>query len=106
MTPGDRYDRLVEQVADTGRIWLLEDEAGLVGSEDDEGRRYLAVWPDEAPAAACAVGAWKGARPVSMDVHPALETIAARDGMLAAYPTPDDEGVLVAAAELQRRLVD
>jgi hypothetical protein len=41
-----------------------------------------------------------------MDVRAILPAIVERDGMLAAHPTPEDEGFPVAAAELQRRLVD
>ena len=105
MTPEERYDHVVE-VAATGRIWLLEDEAGLVGSVDGEGQRYLAIWPDLESAEACAVGPWKEARPTSMDARAALPAIVEREGMLAVHPTPDDEGFLVAAADFARRLVD
>jgi Protein of unknown function (DUF2750) len=106
VTPEERYDHLVEQVSATGRIWLLEDEAGLVGSVDEEGQRYLAIWPDLESAHACAIGPWKEARPTSMDVRAALPAIVEREGMLAAHPTREDEGFLVSAADLELRLVD
>jgi hypothetical protein len=103
---GERYEELVEQVAATGRIWLLEDEAGLVGSVDEEGQQYLAIWPDLESAEACAVGPWKEASPTPMDVRAALPAIVERQGLLAAHPTPEDEGFLVAAADFELRLVD
>ena len=104
MTPEERYEALVLQVAATGRIWLLEDEAGLVGSVDEDGRRYLAVWPDTEAALASAVGPWKRAQPVSMSASAALDAVVERDGMLAAHPTPEDEGLLVAARDLAERV--
>ena len=106
MTPEERYDELVRQVAETGRIWLLEDEAGLVGSVGEDGRRYLAVWPDADAAEACAIGPWKGAQPVAMNAAAALHAIGEREGMLAVHPTREDEGFPVEAGELSDRLVD
>lgn len=104
MTPEERYAELVRRAGETGRVWLLEDEAGLVGSVDDEGRRYLAIWPDQESATACAVGPWKRARPTSMDVRAILPAIVERDGKLAAHPTPEDEGLPVAATDFEERL--
>ena len=104
MTPEERYEALVEQVAATGLIWLLEDDAGLVGAVDEEGGRYLAVWPDHEAAAASAAGPWKRARPVSMPAAPALDAAVERDGMVAVHPTADDEGLLVSARDLAERL--
>ncbi|MEX0674297.1 MAG: DUF2750 domain-containing protein [Gaiellaceae bacterium] len=99
MTPGERYDYLVRHVAETGRIWLLEDDAGLVGQADDEGRRYLAVWPDSASAEACAVDEWADAKANAMElnawIEEALPAIAETGGMLSAFPTPDHQGFIV-----------
>lgn len=118
MTPGERYDYLVRRVAEMRQIWLLEDDAGLVGQADDEGRRYLAVWPDARSAQACAVDEWAGAQPSAMDVQAwiaeALPAIAEKDGMISAFPTPEHQGFIVPALgmkedleeELARRLVD
>ena len=60
---------------------------------------------DAEAAAACAVGPWKAAQPVSMDAAAALDAIAERDGMVVVHPTREDEGFAVAAAELLTRLV-
>ena len=118
MTPGERYDELVRRVAETRRIWLLEDDAGLVGSADDDGRRYLAVWPDAASAEACALDEWAGAQPSAMEIRgwldEALPAIAEKGGMIAAFPTPEHQGFVVPPLgmkedleeELERRLVD
>jgi len=108
--PGERYNHLVHRVAETRQIWLLEDDAGLVGSADDEGRRYLAVWPDGGSAEACAVDEWAGAKPSAMDlggwIEEALPAIAERDGMIAAHPTPDHQGFIVPPLGMKEDLED
>ena len=110
MTPGERYDYLVCHVAETGRIWLLEDEAGLVGQADDEGRRYLAVWPDSASAEACAVEEWVGATPSAMEltawIEGALPAIAEKGGMLSAFPTLEHQGFIVPPLGMKEDLED
>ena len=99
LPPGERYNHLVKRVADWQWIWLLEDDAGLVGQADDEGRRYLAVWPHARYAEACAVDEWAGAKPSAMEIHAwvdeALPSIAERGGMLSAFPTPQHQGFIV-----------
>jgi len=101
----DRAVHLVQLVADWEEAWgLLDDQGWVVAKETDA----FPFWPHSDLARACARGNWEGAEPAAIsldellaDLLPLLE----EDGLRAAlFPTPDDPGVLLDAAELRRRL--
>ena len=78
---------------------MLEDDAGLAGSADDGGRRYLPVWPHARYAETAATGEWAGTKPGAVEIHEwvdeMLPGIAEKDGMIAAFPTEGDQGYIV-----------
>jgi Protein of unknown function (DUF2750) len=96
---GQRYDHLVKRVADWQWIWLLDRDAGPVHLEDDEGTGYVAIWPHSRYAEASANHDWPDARPRAIEIHEWagewLPQLAADGLMLAAFPTPADQGYIV-----------
>jgi hypothetical protein len=99
LPPGERYNHLVKRVADWQWIWVLEDDSGLAGSADEQGRRYLPTWPHARYAEAAAIDEWAGTRPNAVEIHEWVENVlpgvAEKEGMIAAFPTPGDQGFIV-----------
>ena len=75
---------------------------------DEEGTRYVSLWPHARYAEACAVDEWNGASPTAVEVHELVENDLPKmdvDGvMLAVFPTPDDAGFIIPPAELREAL--
>jgi len=92
-------------VADWEEAWGLEDAAGWVVARDSDA---LPLWPHAAFAEACARGAWQGALPAALslgDLEQDLLAVLEEDGLrVAVFPTPDDPGILLAAADFRERL--
>jgi hypothetical protein len=65
---GERYNHFVKRVAGSEWVWALADGDGLVAKADDEGCKYLAVWPHPRYAEACATDEWSGTQPTAIEV--------------------------------------
>lgn len=103
----ERLTYFTEQAKQHGQIWTLSNEEGFVMVETDDGDCVM-VWPDEEFAAQWAVEDWDDceASVVTLDVFlqqwlPSLE----KDNIsIAVFPNIEDEGALLAAAQLRDRL--
>ena len=95
----------MQLAADWEEAWGLKDEQGGVVAKATEA---LPLWPHPELARACARGNWEGAEPAALSVDDLLDDLLPlleEDGLRAAlFPTPDDPGLLLDAAELRRRL--
>jgi hypothetical protein len=103
--PGfDRYTHFVAQVADWGEVWSLRTASGWLLVGTPEGGECVPVWPHRPYAEACARGEWEGAEPASIPLDRWLAAWLpgmVRDGRFAAvFPTPNGQGVVVAAGKL------
>lgn len=101
----DRAVHLVQLTADWEEAWGLQDDQGWVVAKETDA---LPLWPHPDLARDCARGNWEGAEPAAIpldDVLAELLPLLEEDGLRTAlFPTPDDPGVLLDAAELRRRL--
>ncbi len=101
----DRALQLVQLVADWEEAWALQDDQGWVVARATDA---FPLWPHPELARACARGNWEGAEPAALSLDELLDDLLPlleEDGLRAAlFPTPDDPGLLLDAAELRRRL--
>ena len=98
--PGEeRYAYLVKRVADWELVWSLADDDDWALAADGEGHELVPVWPHERFATGCATGNWAGYRPRSIEVSDWLHLWLpglTRDGrLIAAFPTPGGQGVVI-----------
>ena len=104
----ERYQYLIKRIADAERVWSLRNSSGWVLAADDAGNVLVPIWPHEAFAARCATSQWSDCVPQPIDLGewrdrwlPGIE----RDGRtIAAFPTPDAQGVAVEPARLRQDL--
>ena len=98
--PGEeRYGYLLRWVADWELVWSLAEDDGWALAGDNEGHELVPVWPHERFATVCATGNWADQRPRSIEVSDWLGLWLpglAREGkLIAAFPTPGSQGVVV-----------
>lgn len=103
-----RYSYFVRKVADTERIWGLE-QSGWATAEDDTAALLIPFWPEEAFARASATGAWTGYTAREIGLEEFLDkwlTGMHRDGIkVAVFPNAVDRGVVVDAEALRSALM-
>ncbi|MFY9821478.1 MAG: DUF2750 domain-containing protein [Thermoanaerobaculia bacterium] len=101
----DRAVQLIQLVADWEEAWGLMDDRGWVVAKETDA---FPLWPHPDLARACARNNWEDAEPAAIPLDELLEDLLPllqEDGLRTAlFPTPDDPGILLAAAELGRRL--
>jgi len=101
----DRAIHLVQLVADWDEAWGLQDDQGWVVAKETDA---FPLWPHPNLARACARNNWEGAEPAAIFLDELLDELLPlleEDGLhTALFPTPDDPGVLLDAAELRRKL--
>lgn len=104
----ERYSYLVQLLVDAEEAWGLRDDEGWVVGSDPERGDVLPLWPHSAFAEACARGPWADARPAEIPLDDLLEELLPlleEDRItVAAFPTPDGDGHLIAPQELGRDL--
>lgn len=105
LSAADRAVHLVQLIADWEEAWgLLDDEGWVVAKETDA----FPLWPHPDLARDCARNNWEGAEPAAISLDDLIEELLPlleEDGLRTAlFPTPDDPGVLLTAAELRQRL--
>lgn len=107
-----RFDYFIEQVADTGDIWILvndQDQFLKIYSEEDE-FEYLPVWPHTALAVEYARTSEQALKPKSLTLAqffsrwvPGLTT----DGLeIGVFPTKDKIVWIMSPTELKADLQD
>ncbi|MDH2431902.1 DUF2750 domain-containing protein [Pokkaliibacter sp. MBI-7] len=108
MKADQRYQHLIDKVADFGEVWSLYSEDGWVVlmTEDDES--CLPIWPHPDYASAWATGDWADCQPKAIELDewmtrwiPGMK----EDGtLLAVFPGDDEDGVVVTPEELAASL--
>jgi hypothetical protein len=100
----ERYGHFVAQVADWKQVWSLRTASGWVLVGDADGTECVPVWPHSRYARAFAEGPWEGAEPAAISVEVWVERWTkgiTRDGRLVAvFPTPGNQGIVVSAERL------
>lgn len=103
-----RYLYFVRKVADTERVWGLE-QSGWATAEDATATLLIPFWPEEAFASAAATGAWTGYTASEVALEDFLDkwlTGMHRDGVkVAVFPNSVDRGVVVDAEVLRSALL-
>jgi len=101
----DRAVQLVQLAIDWEELWGLADDHGWVVAKATDA---LPLWPHPELARACAHGPWEGAEPAAIPLDELLEDLLPQlesEKLGAAlFPVAHDPGLLLAAAELRRRL--
>ncbi|MGE0880467.1 MAG: DUF2750 domain-containing protein [Acidimicrobiia bacterium] len=106
MQADKRFEHFVTAVAKSEQAWgLYEDNEGwaLAGTDDSEAPVFP-LWPTRRDAIACAADEWQGFEACAVgfealldELLPQLET----DGIaVSIFPTPDGQGVVMAADAL------
>jgi hypothetical protein len=106
-TPEQRLKYLVKEVIQQQQIWILTDQDGCVmlNTEDED---CAPVWPSQEFAQAWATGEWADCEPKAID----LKTWHSRwthgleddDVSIAAFPSEEQEGLVISAQELDFEL--
>ena len=106
LSPKERYSYFVQLLVDEEEAWGLRNDEGWVLGSDPERGDILPLWPHSAFAEACAQGTWDDARPAEIPLDDLLEELLPlleEDRiMVAVFPTPDGDSVLIAPEELGR----
>ena len=108
MPPRERYGLFLQLIVDWEEAWGLHSPEGWVLSSGEDGRDVLPLWPHPGFAEACAHGTWEGTHPEPIPLEELLDDllpILEEDGIrVAAFPSPQGEGVLLPPGELRRDL--
>ena len=108
-TAEKQYHYFVGHCVDRGEVWgLLEGESDWAAVEDDEGNRFLAVWPHPRYAEACLHRDWSASEPVPIEVHEFVDEVIPRlitdemCGRLPAARSPSSPGPASSAPQRSR----
>ena len=78
---GEHYSHFIKTVSASQQVYALQSSQGYATSraneyEDEEGEslELICFWSDKALAAACAVNAWKGYKPVAIPLAEFMES--------------------------------
>jgi hypothetical protein len=100
-----RYAHFVKQVADWQQVWGLRASDGWVSVSDESGIPMFPVWPHPHYAQLAAIDGWENAAPASIEVHEWVQTwlpgLTVDGSMIAVFPTPQLNGVVVAPEMLK-----
>ena len=105
----ERYQHFVKKVTQWGEIWSLADADGWVSLRADD-EECFPVWPHPEYAAAWATGDWAGCKPKAIGLEVWLERwikgLESDGSMVAVFPNEDEEGIVVAPAEIGESLLE
>jgi hypothetical protein len=92
----ERYEYLLQRVAEGKRLWSLGDGEGFALLRDEAGIEHLPVWPEEVFAAVCAPDGFP-LKPQPIELLAWVEhwvpDLLGGERRVAAFPTPDGAGV-------------
>jgi hypothetical protein len=108
-TAEKQYHYFVGHCVDRGEVWgLLEGESDWAAVEDDEGNRFLAVWPHPRYAEACRHRDWSAGEPAPIEVHAFVDEVIPRliaeEMDVAVFPLPDRRHLPVPPRQLRNDL--
>jgi hypothetical protein len=99
----ERYERLLEAIAEHGQLFALTMGQGYLMLADAEGRECLAVWPHPDFAQEFQTAEWAGASPRAIPAEAWLERwlpgLAADKTDIAVFPLPGKAYATIAAAD-------
>lgn len=103
-----RYNYLLNQVKETGELWILADDVGAVMFNSDDQEDCIAVWSEEALPKLWCTEDWEHCNPLSIskekwlqDWLPGLEQDKVA---ILVMPDTDDEGIVIEPWEMAERL--
>ena len=98
MSGRDRFGYFVRKVSDFREIWGLFDNGWAMG-EDDEGRKAVLFWPEEAFAEKSAVGKYENHKPRKIELDYFVEKwipgLTKDNYQIAVFPTTGGKAVFV-----------
>jgi hypothetical protein len=108
-TAEKQYHYFIGHCADREEVWgLVKGGSDWATVEDDEGRRFLAVWPHPRYAEACRNGDWSASEPAPIEVHAFVDQMIPRliadEVGVAVFPLPDRRHVPVPPRQLRSDL--
>jgi hypothetical protein len=109
MSPDERFAYFVGKIADSDEVWGLHKD-GWALAADNAGREMMPFWPEQEFAELSARDKWSGyaGRSISLGdfVNKWLPGLT-RDGRLVAvFPTPSDNAVMVEPRLLQESIAE
>jgi hypothetical protein len=108
MSAPDRYSVFVRRVADWQEVWSLPSSNGWRLMADENGTEIVPVWPHKQFAAACAnTSLEEVAAAINLDdwLEKWLPGIMNDGRLVAVFPVPTGEGVVVTADRLRADLL-
>jgi hypothetical protein len=108
LEPTKRYQHFLSRVSDWGWVWVLRDGKELARATDEQGRKYVPVWPHERYAEAERIGDWERYVTGDVEVHEfvdgALPELEAAGVHVAVFPVVDNGAWTVTADDLRADL--
>ena len=107
LSPEKRLNYLLKEINKNQQVWILTDEHGsvMLNTEDED---CIPVWPSADFALNWATGEWSHcqASPIQLDVWLERWTngLLEDEVMIAAFPNPEEEGVLLFPDEFEFEL--
>lgn len=107
LSPEKRLNYLLKEVNKKAEIWILTDEHGSVMLNTDD-EDCIPVWPGDEYAREWATGEWSNCEPkcIPLDVwfEKWTQGLLSDDVMVAAFPNPEEEGLLLFPDEFEYEL--
>ncbi len=104
----ERYGYLIRKVADAEEIWMLKDVDGFCTLGDDGTQPIIPVFPEAEFSQLLLIDDWANCEAVSLDADDFLDLLDSleEDGILiAGFPTPEFNTVVVSAADMKEHLL-
>lgn len=103
----ERLQYFLSQILATKQVWTLENEEGFVMVATDDADCIM-VWPDAEFAGQWAVEEWGDCEPVAISLDEFsmtwLPSLIADEIDVAVFPNIEDEGTMLKAKELAKKL--
>lgn len=103
-----RYNFLIQTVAKTKTIWLLQERDGMFAMmEDANAQEYIPVWPEKEYARLSAVDDWSDYQPEAMDLfefNSWMKELAEDTVKIAAFPNGSGSIIPLDALVIKKHL--
>lgn len=110
LSGAERYEHLVNKVADWEELWSVGDKDGWALCADDDGKELVPIWPARAYASACCIDTWEDSEPRQITLGDWFDKwtpgMIADGRSVAVFPLPNDKGVVITPEELSSDLAD
>jgi hypothetical protein len=105
----ERYDASLKLILSNKEVFVLSDNGGMVtmGTDNDE-TSIIPFWPTAEAAKVVAVGDWSKCKPEAFQLEELLDFILPElvedKQLIALFPTLEDDGLIVDAADFEEDL--